>query len=219
MEVLLQENERLAGGGAISNMMYANGISGIAINANTNNTNFAESFKISNIHVNKSVSITETLKSLQLSNSSNRTQNILGQLPHHQTANQLQPFRGFGSLPQKSSMSSQHSKASHKQMITDLNFLMSQNIELTNACQQMHDEITYVKLREKKIMYFMFILQSKGYPINQIFEQDVKNIPTMRFQEFLDNNPDLEEQMHTDICDDDKTLFSFRTEDSYELLC
>ena len=47
VENLTQENERLSG-------------------------NF-ESLKISNLHVNKSCSISETLKSLQLSNSSNRT--------------------------------------------------------------------------------------------------------------------------------------------------
>jgi hypothetical protein len=34
----------------------------------------------------------------------------------------------------------------------------------------------------------------------------------------LDNNPDLEEQMHADL-DDEKNLFSFRSEDSYERLC
>lgn len=40
----------------------------------------------------------------------------------------------------------------------------------------------------------------------------------MRFQEFLDNNPDLEEQMNAEL-DDDKNLFSWRSDDSFERLC
>lgn len=34
----------------------------------------------------------------------------------------------------------------------------------------------------------------------------------------MNNNPDLEEQMHNDLDDDTKNMFSFRSDDSYERL-
>ena len=49
----------------------------------------------------------------------------------------------------------------------------------------MQDEITYLKLREKKIMYLVHLMQAKGYPVTSIFEEQVKPINTLRFEEFL----------------------------------
>ena len=42
-----------------------------------------------------------------------------------------------------------------------------------------------MKLREKKIMYLVHLLQGKGYPVTQVFEKHVKPINTLRFEEFL----------------------------------
>lgn len=67
-------------------------------------------------------------------------------------------------------------------------------------------------------MYLVYILQGRGYPVNQIFEEEVKTIPTLRFQEFLDSNPELEEQINADLEEDTKNPFSFRSDDSYERL-
>jgi hypothetical protein len=41
-------------------------------------------------------------------------------------------------------------------------------------------------------MYLVYVLQNKGFPVNDIFENEVKPIPTLRFQEFLDKNPSAE---------------------------
>jgi len=49
----------------------------------------------------------------------------------------------------------------------------------------MQDEIIFLKLREKKIMYLVHLLQSKGYPVTQVFEKEVKPISTLRFDQFL----------------------------------
>ena len=103
-------------------------------------------------------------------------------------------------------------------MLADINFLMQQNVELSNACSSLHSELTYFKLREKKIMYLLYVLQKRGYPAYQVFEQEVKSIPTLRIQEFLDSTPNLEEQMFAEFEDDAKNLFSFRSDDSYERL-
>ena len=67
----------------------------------------------------------------------------------------------------------------------DVNLLVRQNIELKNLLQALQDEITYLRLREKKIMYLVHLLQGKGYPVTQVFEKQVKSIDTLRFDDFL----------------------------------
>ena len=63
--------------------------------------------------------------------------------------------------------------------------LLSQNQELNEGIAMLQDEVHYLKLREKKIMYLVHLLQQKGYPVTQIFEQQIKQVPTLRFDEFL----------------------------------
>ena len=76
-------------------------------------------------------------------------------------------------------------KKQNEQLIEDVNMLVRQNIELKNLLEALQDEITYLKLREKKIMYLVHLLQGKGYPVTQVFEKQVKPINTLRFDEFL----------------------------------
>jgi|TARA_B110000285_G_scaffold152616_1_gene170454 hypothetical protein len=71
-------------------------------------------------------------------------------------------------------------------MLEDMGKLVKQNRELNDACAQMDDEIHYHKLREKKIMYLVHLLQNKGYPVQSIYEKELKHISTLRIQEFLD---------------------------------
>jgi len=52
----------------------------------------------------------------------------------------------------------------------DANALVEQNNELSEALTIMQEEVTYLKLREKKIMYLVNVMQGKGYPVTQIFE-------------------------------------------------
>ena len=63
--------------------------------------------------------------------------------------------------------------------------LISTNQQLNEVIINLQDEIGYLKLREKKIMYLVHLLQAKGYPVTQIFEQQVKPVNTLRFEEFL----------------------------------
>eukprot|EP00347_Sterkiella_histriomuscorum_P001309 403372529 len=166
------------------------------------------SFKgVNLVNVNKSASISDTFKSLQLSNS-NRT----GAASQIHNSNKL----STSNLQAHSQMPTKH--GSRKQLLADLNALLQQNLELNQVCQQLHQDVNYFRLREKKVMYLVYILQNRGYPVNQVFEQEVKSIQTLRFQEFLDNNPDLEEQMHAELDDDTKNMFSFRSDDSYDIL-
>lgn len=53
----------------------------------------------------------------------------------------------------------------------DLNAaLINENNEMNEAVGYMQDEVCYLKLREKKFMYLIHLLQSKGYPVTQIFD-------------------------------------------------
>jgi hypothetical protein len=102
----------------------------------------------------------------------------------------------------------------------ELATVVQSNTELTSQCQILADEISYLKLREKKVMYLIYVLQNRGYPVNQVFEQEVKHIPTLRFQEFLDKNPDITDNMPSPgTINDSKNYYSFRSDDSFDLLC
>ena len=38
--------------------------------------------------------------------------------------------------------------------------------EMQGQCGILTDEIDYLKLREKKVMYLIYVLQNRGYPVN-----------------------------------------------------
>lgn len=44
----------------------------------------------------------------------------------------------------------------------------------------------YHKNKENKFLFFLFTLQNKGIPVNDIYESEgIKDIPTSRFAEIL----------------------------------
>lgn len=51
-------------------------------------------------------------------------------------------------------------------------------------CCSLTEEVEYQKLREKKVMYLIYVLENRGYPVRQVFEQEVKQIATERFKDF-----------------------------------
>jgi len=46
-------------------------------------------------------------------------------------------------------------------------------------------EVDYGKQKENKLMYLFFMLHQKGYPVNEIYDEKIKNIPTNRFMEYI----------------------------------
>jgi hypothetical protein len=62
--------------------------------------------------------------------------------------------------------------------------LLQKNAELQQLCSTLSEEIEYQKLREKKVMYLIYVLENRGYPVRQVFEQEVKQIATERFTDF-----------------------------------
>ncbi len=47
---------------------------------------------------------------------------------------------------------------------------VDENNELKRIAQDMQEEIDYGKQRENKLMFFLFILKEKGFPISEVFE-------------------------------------------------
>jgi hypothetical protein len=53
--------------------------------------------------------------------------------------------------------------------------------EMRDLVEEMQEELDYGKQRENKLMFFLFVLKEKGFPISEVFEQEIKDIPTTRF--------------------------------------
>ena len=81
----------------------------------------------------------------------------------------------------------------------------------------MDQELQYLRLREKKIMYLVHLLQGKGYPVTQVFEKHVKPINTLRFEQFLISQ-EQERAKEEELEKEAANQFSFNVSDSYELL-
>ena len=66
-------------------------------------------------------------------------------------------------------------------------------------------------------MYLIHLLQQKGYPVQNTYEKELKRVPTIRIQEFIEQKEkeayDLE---HGGSDLDEKYHFSFHTDDSFE---
>jgi len=72
-------------------------------------------------------------------------------------------------------------------------------------------------MREKKIMHLVHQMQNKGYPVQNIYEQELKNVHTLRIMEYLENKEkEMYELEHGGSDIDEKYYFSFHTDDSFE---
>lgn len=66
-------------------------------------------------------------------------------------------------------------------------------------------------------MYLVHLMQNKGYPVQNMYEQELKQVHTWRIQEFLDSKEkEMYEMEHGGPELDEKYHFSFHTDDSFE---
>ena len=65
--------------------------------------------------------------------------------------------------------------------------MLAQNNELKIITKEMQEELDYGKQRENKLMFFLYILKEKGFPISEVFENEIKDIPTTRFSTHFDD--------------------------------
>ena len=77
-------------------------------------------------------------------------------------------------------------KYSEDEILVQIKQLCSENEELRDFAREIKSELNYGRQRENKLMYFLFVLQQKGYPVFDVFEDDIRNIETYRFSKNLD---------------------------------
>jgi hypothetical protein len=94
---------------------------------------------------------------------------------------------------------------------------------LSEKVRKLSELYAHSQLREKKLQCFFYLMQSKGYPVQQTYQNEVAGISTRRFANVGDINMDTIEQFYGG----ESTLGgggggpeqpSFHSEESYDLL-
>ena len=68
--------------------------------------------------------------------------------------------------------------------------ILVENEQLKRKIKKSEKKIEYHKNKENKFLFFLFSLQNKGIPVNEIYETDgIKDIPTSRFKEIMGEDP------------------------------
>ena len=65
--------------------------------------------------------------------------------------------------------------------------VLQENEDLQNAIEELTEDMAYGKQRENKLMFFLYILKQMGYPISEVFEREIKDVPTSRFSKNFDD--------------------------------
>ena len=65
--------------------------------------------------------------------------------------------------------------------------VFQENEELQAAIDELNEDMAYGKQRENKLMFFLYILKQMGYPISEVFEREIKDVPTSRFSKNFDD--------------------------------
>lgn len=69
--------------------------------------------------------------------------------------------------------------------------LLNENEHLKAYGRELKAELEYSKQRENKLMYFLYVMQRKEFPVYEVFEQHIKDIKTSRFTS--NNDEDFKE--------------------------
>lgn len=63
---------------------------------------------------------------------------------------------------------------------------MIDNESLKRQINKLEKRLAYHKNKENKFLFFLFTLQNKGIPVNEIYEKEgIKDISTTRFAEIM----------------------------------
>lgn len=78
-------------------------------------------------------------------------------------------------------------KYDHNKVLKEIKDCVKENEDVKCIARELKSEIEYGKQRENKLMYFLFLMQQKDYPVFDIFEEHIKDLPTSRFSTNLDD--------------------------------
>jgi hypothetical protein len=73
-----------------------------------------------------------------------------------------------------------------EKILIEIKEIIKENDTLKNFSREIKSELDYGKQRENKLIYSLYVLQQKGYPVFDTFEADIKNLRTFRFSKQLD---------------------------------
>ena len=78
-------------------------------------------------------------------------------------------------------------KYDEQKVMSEIKELLKENEDIKCVARELKAEVEYGKQRENKLMYFLFLMQQKEYPVFDIFEEHIKDLPTSRFSTNLDD--------------------------------
>jgi len=79
-------------------------------------------------------------------------------------------------------------KYDQEKILSEIKELLAENEDLKSFATELKNELEYGKQRENKLMYFLFLLQQKEYPVFDVFENYIKDLNTHRFSTELDED-------------------------------
>jgi hypothetical protein len=79
-----------------------------------------------------------------------------------------------------------------KKLLKELKIVSKESSQMKDVIQEFKDEVDYWKQRENKLMYFLYVMKEKGLPVGEIFESEIKDIPTKRFSKYFDEDSMVE---------------------------
>ena len=71
--------------------------------------------------------------------------------------------------------------------------MISEIFQFREFLENQSKEIDYLRQKENKLMYLFFILHRKGVDVNEVYEEELKDIPTERFNEWIKENMEDDE--------------------------
>jgi hypothetical protein len=87
--------------------------------------------------------------------------------------------------------------------------LMNEIVAFKEKVDIQAKEIDYLRQKENKLMYLFFILHRRGVDVNGVYENELKDVPTDRFNEWVKEHMD----------DEEPPSLSFDSQGSYSLIC
>lgn len=74
--------------------------------------------------------------------------------------------------------------------------MQKENVELRELLLELQKDIDYGKQRENKLIFFLYVLKEHGLPVSDVFDQEIKDLPTSRFsKDFNDDYKVLHAQI------------------------
>ena len=88
--------------------------------------------------------------------------------------------------------------------------LINEIFKFREVIEFQNTEIDYLRQKENKLMYLFYMLHRRGIDVNSIYDSELKDVPTERFNEWI------KEHMTED---EPPPEFSFESQASYSPIC